>query len=192
MTALDAALGAAWVHYDTLVDRGADHVAGWNGFMTALLQGAGISEPADLVDWLWQENPRMNLWRRPIAGMVDLARELAGRGIGVAVLSNSEGKLAELLDEIGIADAFEVIVDSGKIGIEKPSRAIFSHTLAALGGGDAIHIGDSWNADIVGARGASWRAIWYGRRVAPTDDPGVAIARDPEETRQALLRWGIL
>lgn len=192
--ALAAATPAAWVRYDALVDGGADHVAGWKGLMTALLQGGGISEPAELVDWLWQENPRVNLWRRPIAGMVDLARELAGRGVRVAVLSNSEGKLAELLQEVGIADAFEAIIDSGKIGMEKPHRAIFDHTLATLGvtGGDPIHIGDSWNADIAGARDAGWRAIWYGRAVTPTSDPGVTIARDVREVRDALVRWGVL
>ena len=130
--------------------------------------------------------------------MVDLARELAGRGIRVAVLSNSEGKLAELLAEVGIADTFELIVDSGKIGMEKPHREIFEYTLATLAARpintfcDPIHIGDSWNADIVGARGVSWRAIWYGRRVMPTDDPAVAIARDPAEARHALARWGVL
>ena len=192
--ALAAATPAAWVRYDELVDRGANHVAGWKGLMTALLQGGGISEPGDLVDWLWQENSRMNLWRKPIAGMVDLARELAGRAVRVAVMSNSEGTLAELLHEVGIADAFEVIVDSGKIGMEKPHRAIFDHTLATLGvtGGDPIHIGDSWNADVAGARGVGWRAIWYGRRVTPSDDPDVAIARDAAQARAALVRWGVL
>lgn len=162
--------------------------------MTALLQGGGISEPGALVDWLYDENRQANLWRKPITGMVDLARELAGRGHRVAVLSNSEGRLAELLVEVGIADAFELIVDSGRIGMEKPHRAIFDHTLAALGARDvdAIHIGDSWNADIAGARGAGWRAIWYGRRVAPVQDPGVAIARDAAETRAALVRWTVL
>jgi HAD superfamily hydrolase (TIGR01509 family) len=192
--ALAAATPTAWARYDEVVDAGVDHVAGWHTFMTAVLTGAGVADPTPHVAWLWTENPTANLWRRPIAGMVDLARELAGRGIKVAVLSNSEGRLAELLAEVGVADAFEVIVDSGRIGLEKPGRPIFDHTLAALHARDAraTHIGDSWNADIAGARGAGWRAIWYGRRVAPVDDPDVAIARDATETRAALVRWGVL
>jgi putative hydrolase of the HAD superfamily len=193
---LAAATPAAWTRYDQAVDGGADHASGWHTFMTAVLSGAGIPDPQPQVAWLWDENPRTNLWRKPIAGMVDLARELAGRGVRVAVLSNSEGRLAELLTEVGIADAFAAIIDSGKIGIEKPHPAIFDHTLAVLEvrprGVDAIHVGDSWDADIAGARGAGWRAIWYGRRVAPVDDPGVAIARDAAETRAALVRWGVL
>jgi putative hydrolase of the HAD superfamily len=79
------------------------------------------------------------------------------------------------------------------VGFEKPDRRIFEHALAAMGatGADAIHIGDSWAADVRGALGAGWRAIWYGR-VTASDDPRVAIARDPAEARAALVRWGVL
>jgi putative hydrolase of the HAD superfamily len=162
--------------------------------MTALLSRAGVPEVAPLVEWLWEEQPRANLWRKPITGMVELARELAANGARVAVLSNSEGRLAELLVEIGIADAFEVIVDSGRLGVHKPDRRIFEYALDALGTPDAvpIHIGDSWAADIAGALDAGWRAIWYGRQVRAVDDARVAIARDPGEVRAALARWNAL
>lgn len=191
---LAAAAPAAWRHYDTIVDAGASHHDAWCELMATLLGGAGVADPEPLAEWLYRENTRANLWRAPISGMIELARELAGHGARVGVLSNSEGGLADLLAEIDVAGAFAAIVDSGRIGLEKPDPRIFEHALAVLGGtsADAIHIGDSWDADVVGARGAGWRAIWYGRRVAPVDDPGVAIARDPAEARAALVRWGIL
>ena len=188
---LAAATPAAWAEYDRLVDAGADHVTGWKHLVTAILGSRGDRA---LVDWLYEQNRPHNLWRRPIAGMTELARELRGRGVRVAVLSNSEGRLAELLAEVGLADAFEAIIDSGRVGFEKPGREIFDHTLAVLGVKDVlpIHIGDSYNADVVGARHAGWRAIWFGRRIAPVDDPQVAIARDAGEVRAALTRWGAL
>ncbi len=189
--ALAASAPSAWRTFDALVESGIGHP--WRALMTALLAGAGVREP-DLVEWLWSEQPRANLWRRPITGMVELARELSARGVRVAVLSNSEGKLAELLDEIGIADVFERIIDSGRLGFEKPDPRIFEYTLSALGDPSArpVHIGDSWSADIAGALGAGWRAIWYGRRVTPVDDPRVAVARDPAGVRAALVRWDLL
>src|SRR5439155_3863991 len=109
--ALAAAAPAAWRRYDELVDSAAGHP--WREMVGALLRGAGVSDPAEiaqLVDWLWTEQPRANLWRAQIPGMVALARELAARGVRVAVLSNSEGRLAELLAEIGIADAFAAVI----------------------------------------------------------------------------------
>jgi len=197
--ALATAAPAAWQRYDALVDPAGGHP--WRALMTALLEGAGVASAghglpgpatdiASLVDWLWDEQPRANLWRAQIPGMVALARELGARGVRVAILSNSEGRLAELLAEIGIADAFDAIIDSGRVGIEKPDRRIFDHALGELGASrPGIHVGDSWPADVAGALGAGWRAIWFGRRAYPVDDPRVAIARDAGEVRAVLDRW---
>lgn len=186
--ALERAAPAAWRRYDELVDAERGHP--WHELMAALLEGAGVADPAPLVDWLWAEQRRANLWRRPIDDMVALARELAAAGAPVAVVSNSEGRLAELLAEIGIADPFAAVIDSGRLGIEKPDRRIFDHALDLLHAREGIHIGDSWSADVAGALGAGWRAIWYGRRAAPVDDPRVSIAHDAGEVRAALARWG--
>lgn len=193
--ALAAAAPAAWRHYDALVRPGGGHP--WRDLMAALLDGAGVERNAvpALVDWLWHEQPRANLWRAPIDDMVALAGELRARGIHVAVLSNSEGRLAELLAEIGIADRFAAIIDSGRVGIEKPDPRIFAHALEALGArGPGVHIGDSWSADIAGALGAGWRAIWYdgvsGGRPGPNaDDPRVGIAHTADDVRAILERW---
>jgi len=185
---LRAASPAAWRRYDELVDPAAGHP--WRELMATLLQGAGLANVGPLVDWLWEEQPRVNLWRAQIPGMVALARELGAQGVRVGVLSNSEGRLAELLAEIGIADAFAAVIDSGRVGLEKPDRRIFDHALAVLGATrPGIHIGDSWPADIEGALGAGWRAIWFGRRAAPVADPRVAVAHDAAGVRAALDRW---
>jgi putative hydrolase of the HAD superfamily len=194
---LEGAAPSAWRRYDALVEAGNGHA--WQGFMNALLEGAGVEGEriGPLVDWLWHEQPRRNLWRKPIADMVALARELRARGARVAVLSNSEGRLAELLVEIGISDAFEVIVDSGRIGIDKPDPRIFAHALAALGasGGErhAVHVGDSWSADVLGAINAGWRAVWYQSRDGHTSPvrPDVAVARDAGEVRAVLHAFGV-
>jgi FMN phosphatase YigB (HAD superfamily) len=189
--ALAAAAPAAWALYDQLVTKGEGHP--WQALMRQLLVGARVADPEPHVAWLWSQQPTANLWRKPIPEMLDLANELAGRGAIVGVLSNSEGRLAELFEEIGIARAFAAIVDSGRVGIEKPDPRIFTHTLQVLGApGPGIHIGDSWAADIVGARGVGWRAIWFGPKTHAVDDPGVAVARDAAEARAALVKFGVL
>jgi putative hydrolase of the HAD superfamily len=186
--ALSAAAPAAWHVYDELVEAGQGHP--WHALMSTLLKGAGIANTGELVEWLWQEQPRANLWRKPIPEMIALARELAAAGARVAVLSNSEGRLAELLAEIGVADAFAAVIDSGREGVAKPDPRIFARTLEVLGGraADAIHVGDSWPADVEGALGAGWHAVWFRVRGAVPHElpPRVAVARDAGEVRAAL------
>jgi putative hydrolase of the HAD superfamily len=191
--ALRRAAPAAWRRYDERVESGGVHGRLWHELLGDIIAGAGVTDPAAIaaaVDWLWSQQPTNNLFRAPIADMVAIARELHAAGVRTAVLSNSEGGLESLLREIGIADAFEVIVDSGRVGIEKPDPRIFAYTLAQLGatGQPAIHIGDSWSADVAGALAAGWRAIWYGRRAVAVDDPRVASAHDAREVAAALAR----
>ncbi len=201
--ALAAAQPAAWTRYEALVAAGG-HEAPWQVFMGALLAGAGVDEgrARTLAAWLWEEQPRANLWRRPVPGMFELAAELAAAGVPVGILSNSEGRLAELIAEIGWTAPFTVIVDSGRLGVAKPARAIFDHAARALGAAAAevVHVGDSRTADIDGARAAGMRAIWFGPpavtaaaagAAAGLVDEGVAIAADAAGVRAALAAWGL-
>jgi putative hydrolase of the HAD superfamily len=124
--------------------------------------------------------------------MIELADALRAAGVAVGVLSNSEGRLAELLDEIGWRGRFDTIVDSGREGIEKPDRRIFERAASRLGASlpELIHIGDSRPADVDGARACGARAIWFGRGVRAIDDAGVRIAHDAAGVRAALLDFG--
>jgi putative hydrolase of the HAD superfamily len=188
-SALASALPAAWHHHDALGDVA--HEVRWRGLMTTLFAGAGVPASAvvDAVGWLWVEQARANLWRRPIAGVVAVAGELAAAGVKIGVISNSEGTIAELLAEVGIACG--PVIDSGVVGVAKPDPAIFALALARIGGtaDGAIHIGDTWAADVEGALAAGWRAVWFGPRARPCTDDRVACARDAHELRDVLARW---
>jgi FMN hydrolase / 5-amino-6-(5-phospho-D-ribitylamino)uracil phosphatase len=193
VAALIASAPAAWLHYDALAPTSTHP---WQDFMAKLLEGAGMQDVGPLVEWLWSEQPHKNLFRKPIAPMIDLARDLARRGTTVAVLSNSEGRLHELLTEIGVADPFAAIIDSGRLAFAKPDPRIFAHTLAELDAADSIpiHIGDSWTADIEAALAVGWRAIWYRSRggSATSDASRVPIAQNAADVRDALTRYGVL
>lgn len=190
--ALGLATPVAWKHYDALAPTSTHP---WQEFMAKLLAEAGVRNPAPLADWLFSEQPKRNLFRKPIEPMVELTRELAARGVVLAVLSNSEGTLAELLTEIGIAAPFRTIIDSGRLPFAKPDRRIFDHTLELLGLPDAtpVHIGDSWSADVAAALAVGWNAIWYrSRDGAEQHDPRAHVARDADDVRKALTALGVL
>jgi epoxide hydrolase-like predicted phosphatase len=65
--------------------------------------------------------------------LVALIHYLHGAGYRTALLSNAPVDLHQQLEQLGIADAFDVIVASGCEGLMKPDPAIFELTLARMG-----------------------------------------------------------
>jgi putative hydrolase of the HAD superfamily len=198
---LDAASPAAWQAYDDAKRKGLSGHDAWCTFMASLLGQAGVTSvrtPAtdvtsSLVEYLWSEQPRKNLWRRPIAGMKELVEELFGRGVPLGIVSNSEGRLAELLTEVGLDRYFRSVADSGVLAFEKPDPRIFEHAARGLGvaANELVHVGDVWVADIEGALGVGARAIWV-TESAPEELPsGVLRARGADEVRSALRAFGV-
>ncbi len=69
--------------------------------------------------------------------MIELMRDLRGRGLRMALLTNNvrewEPRWRPMLPELD--EIFEVVVDSGFVGMRKPEHGIYELTLARLGGG---------------------------------------------------------
>ncbi len=199
-TSARAATVGAWNAYGAAKSLG--HARAWQAMMLEILRGGG-ARPRDgeasaahaeqLARALWAAQPERNLWRQPISGMFELVSELGAQGVPVGIISNSEGRLAELVAELGQAALFRVVVDSGRLGIDKPDRRIFEHAARELGVAisDLIHVGDAWEADVIGARDAGARAVWF----SPTDDrrlpEGVVACRNAAELKRALAALGV-
>ncbi len=91
--------------------------------------------------------------------------ELVRAGYPIGVISNATDRLPAVLRHLGLADFFHTVTYSQEVGADKPDPRIFATALARAGRSpaEAIHIGDTWEADYVGARGAGVRAIWVNR-----------------------------
>lgn len=191
---LESVVSAAWQAYDEAILAGLGGHP-WKVLMGRLLELGGLDSEVlgETVDWLWSEQPKQNLWRRPIEGMPEIVDDLRRVGVPVGVISNSEGKLSELLDEIGWSHRFDVVADSGKLGMEKPEAEIFRWTAERLGVPveQIAHIGDSVSADVQGAKNVGMRAVLFrGRSNAPLP-PGVRAVNDAESLRVVLRAWGV-
>jgi putative hydrolase of the HAD superfamily len=81
----------------------------------------------------------------------------------LGVISNADGKIAEVLERSGIADCFETITDSGIVGHEKPHRAIFEAALRSLGVApqESLYTGDVYSVDYLGATSFGMRAVLF-------------------------------
>ena len=90
------------------------------------------------------------------------------------MISNFDARLFGVLDGLDIGHFFDPIVASTRAGAAKPEPAIFQKALAEcdLQPQEALHIGDSYELDIVGAQQAGLTPVLVERsgRQQSTDD----------------------
>lgn len=82
-------------------------------------------------------------------------RALQGTGYRLGVISNASHDLPDRLEDLGLARYFDTITYSFDVGVEKPHPKIFMEALEQLevDASRAVHVGDSYEADVLGARG---------------------------------------
>jgi FMN hydrolase / 5-amino-6-(5-phospho-D-ribitylamino)uracil phosphatase len=86
----------------------------------------------------------------------------------LGVVSNSYGNMPALLADADLA-RFAVVVDSEIEGVRKPDPAIYTIAAERLGVAPAaiLHVGDSWERDVVAASAAGLHVAWLARADAP-------------------------
>ena len=92
---------------------------------------------------------------------------LQDQGFRLGVISNFDSRLFNILDGFDIARFFDPVIISTRAGAAKPDRGIFSLALAQarVDAQEALHIGDSYEADVVGARAAGLASVLVDRRM---------------------------
>lgn len=108
------------------------------------------------------------LWCQRIPGAVQAARRLRDLGLRLALTSNADGTVEDLLRRHEIAQVgpgpgveVEAVTDSGVLGVHKPDPKMFQATADALGlAPDRIcHIGDGGSFDADGASSFGMTAV---------------------------------
>jgi putative hydrolase of the HAD superfamily len=86
-------------------------------------------------------------------------------GVRLVVVSNWDASLHERLHETGLASLLDGALASAEVGAAKPEGAIFAAALQLTGSvpEDTWHVGDSPEADVVGARTAGLHAVLIAR-----------------------------
>ena len=104
-------------------------------------------------------------------------RALRAAGLRIVVVSNWDRSLHEALAATGLADLVDGAISSAEAGAAKPDRAIFERALAVAGvrARDALHVGDSVEADVEGARAAGIGAVWLRRPGVPRVDVAAPV-----------------
>lgn len=102
-----------------------------------------------------------NLWAYTFPWVIQTVEALKKDGYSISVISNSDGRAAEVLEMVGLSKFMDKIYDSEIVGIEKPDSGIFKLALKelSLSPKDAIFIGDMFYTDILGANRSEIPAV---------------------------------
>jgi FMN phosphatase YigB (HAD superfamily) len=86
----------------------------------------------------------------------------------LGVVSNSYGNMPALLAEAALAP-FAVVLDSALVGIAKPDPALYALATTELDLSPAtiLHVGDSWERDVVPANATGMQTAWLASLDAP-------------------------
>jgi putative hydrolase of the HAD superfamily len=129
--------------------------------LLALANTPGEPESLDrAASIILREHRASNAWRRIGTGVREALERLRGAGFKLAVVSNSEGTIEQMLTEIDLRDLFATVIDSSVVGFTKPDPRIFALALERLGvdASEALMVGDSPSADVEGAHVVGIRA----------------------------------
>ena len=116
------------------------------GDFAAVLEAAGVQADADLVHELNEARARalaengVHLWDDSIPTL----RELRGRGIRTAVVSNCDHATRPIVDDLGLGREVDAIVLSFEVGAAKPDPEIYRAALDAIGArpAEAVFVDD--------------------------------------------------
>jgi HAD superfamily hydrolase (TIGR01549 family) len=119
---------------------------------------------------------------------VKVMAELRRRNYRLGLVSNMmlPGKLLRAkLQEAGIQAYFDPIVISSDVGFIKPHPGIFLAALSQcqLEPGEAVFVGDTYQQDVLGAKGVGMKTAWLNSRREPR---AVAAGDPPDEEIESL------
>jgi putative hydrolase of the HAD superfamily len=134
-------------------------------YQAILLREAGLEYDQKVIPKLLAA---MQQSRMDLALFDDVAptlTDLAARGLILGLISNIEQDMTGTLTKLGLYAWLKIIVTSLEAGASKPRPEIFREALRRAGvkPAESIYVGDQYNVDIVGARGAGIKGILLDR-----------------------------
>jgi putative hydrolase of the HAD superfamily len=163
-----------------------DHSFWWM-FYSQLLSELGLHNEDDaLRDQLVAGIRNSANWDKILPKTLEQLQQI-GERYALAVISNADGKIEDVLSRCGIAHCFRTITDSGLVGVEKPHPEIFGQAMKSMNATpeESLYVGDVYSVDYLGATGAGMQAILMDVPGAYRNK-GVPRVESLEELRAAL------
>lgn len=133
-----------------------------------VIEHLGVESDAGMLDEIHAEFDKGVAWR-PYPDAVRILKALRERGYRLGVISNASHSLPTTLRKAGLSEYFDTVTYSFDVGAEKPDVRIFRRAVAQANASEerCVHVGDSFEADYLGARRAGLHAVLLRREGDP-------------------------
>jgi putative hydrolase of the HAD superfamily len=133
-----------------------------------VIEHLGFDSDEPMLDEIQSEFGSGIAWKL-FPDVADTLESLRDAGLHIGVISNASHTLPETLRKAGLARYFDTVTYSFGVGFEKPDVRIFRRAVATANASEdrSLHVGDSFEADYVGARRAGLHAILLQREGEP-------------------------
>jgi len=138
----------------------------WGKVYRAGFQQLGITDrQGKIAAALYEKFTRYESYRL-FPDAIPALRATRAAGLKVGLISNFEEWLEGMLAEMKVAELFDLMVISGKEGIEKPDSAIFKIALdrSKVAAHEAVYVGDHPRIDAEGSAAVGMTGVLIDRR----------------------------
>ena len=130
-----------------------------------ILENAGMPVSLDLAGQVWEMAMTIPKDFVPFDDTIPVLAALKGEGYRLGVLTNLRRDIGELCRRLGLAPYLDFCINAEEAGAEKPHAPIFLAALerASVDAEEAVHVGDQFESDILGARGVGMHGVLIDR-----------------------------
>jgi HAD superfamily hydrolase (TIGR01549 family) len=142
-----------------------ERLAFFSRYEQIILENAGIQVSLDLAKQIWEMAISMPKDFITFEDVIPSLSALRTAGYRLGVLTNLRRDMDPLCERLGLTPYLEFCVSSTEAGAEKPHAPIFLAALKQMAAapGEAVHVGDQYCSDVLGARAVGMHSVLIDR-----------------------------
>lgn len=138
----------------------------WRLYDSLILERLGIADPKGVLEHAINAGFQRSEWYHLYPDVRDTLKTLRAKGYRLGIISNNVDDMLARMKDLKLTHYFDTVTYSQEARADKPDPAIFRLALecARCAPEDAVHVGDNYEADVVGARRASITPVLIDRQ----------------------------
>ena len=142
-------------------------------YQRLILRGAGVEVSLELALEISARLRQLSYGYALFDDVLTTLDLLKQRGLTLGLLSNNEGDMGTLSEELGLSRYLDFTITSADVGASKPHPPIFVEALrrAQVEPHEALHVGDQYDTDVKGALAMGIHPVLLDRDRLNDDSP---------------------